>query len=46
MLGSLKEKDKELVQLQQTMAGAKSKDLLSQVQEIQGVKLLVARLEG
>jgi alanyl-tRNA synthetase len=45
-LASLKTKEKELSQLKQSMAGAKSKDILSKVVEIEGVKVLVAKLEG
>ncbi|GBL04014.1 alanine--tRNA ligase [Glaciecola sp. KUL10] len=45
-LASLKTKEKELSQLKQSMAGAKSKDLLSNIVEIEGVKVLVAKLEG
>jgi alanyl-tRNA synthetase len=45
-LASLKTKEKELSQLKQSMAGAKSKDILSNVVEIEGVKVLVAKLEG
>lgn len=45
-LSTLKTKEKELAQLKQSMAGAKSKDLLSNVIDVDGVKVLTAKLEG
>jgi alanyl-tRNA synthetase len=41
-----KQLEKELNQLKQKSAGEKSKDLLANVVEVNGVKLLVAKLEG
>jgi alanyl-tRNA synthetase len=38
--------EKELNQLKQSMAGQKSKDVLSNVIDVQGVKLLVANMQG
>jgi alanyl-tRNA synthetase len=45
-LQQLKVVEKELMQLKQSMAGQKSKDILSNIVEVNGVKLLVAKLEG
>jgi alanyl-tRNA synthetase len=42
----VKQLEKELSLLKQKSAGEKSKDLLSMVVEVQGVKLLVAKLDG
>jgi alanyl-tRNA synthetase len=41
-----KQYEKELAQLKQQLAGQKSKDLLSNVLTVNGVKLLVSKLEG
>ncbi|MFT6331534.1 MAG: alanyl-tRNA synthetase [Bermanella sp.] len=38
--------EKELTQLKQSMAGQKSKDVMSNVIDVQGVKLLVANMQG
>ncbi|MBF7072406.1 alanine--tRNA ligase [Glaciecola sp. MH2013] len=45
-LQQLKQAEKELAQLKQSMAGQKGKDLLANVTDVNGVKLLVAKLEG
>ncbi|WP_371192751.1 alanine--tRNA ligase [Glaciecola sp. SC05] len=45
-LSHAKQLEKELAQFKQKSAGEKSKDLVSNVIEVQGVKLLVARLDG
>ncbi len=45
-LAYAKQLEKELSQFKQKSAGEKSKDLLSNVIEVNGVKLLVAKLEG
>lgn len=41
-----KQLEKELTQLKQSMAGQKSKDIMSNVIDVQGVKLLVANMQG
>jgi alanyl-tRNA synthetase len=38
--------EKELTQLKQSMAGQKSKDVMSNLIDVQGVKLLVANMQG
>jgi alanyl-tRNA synthetase len=38
--------EKELEQLKQSMAGQKSKDIMSNVVDVQGIKLLVANMQG
>jgi alanyl-tRNA synthetase len=38
--------EKELEQLKQSMAGQKSKDIMSNVVEVEGIKLLVANMQG
>ena len=45
-LQHIKQLEKEITQFKDSMAGQKSKDLISQVQDVNGVKLLVAHLEG
>lgn len=45
-LTTLKTTEKELSQLKATLAGAKSKDLIGNTVDVQGVKVLVAKLEG
>jgi len=45
-LQHVKQLEKELTQLKQSMAGQKSKDIMSNVVDVQGVKLLVANMQG
>jgi alanyl-tRNA synthetase len=45
-LQQIKLLEKELNQLKQSMAGQKSKDVMSNVIDVQGVKLLVANMQG
>ena len=45
-LQQVKQLEKELNQLKQSMAGQKSKDIMSNVIDVQGVKLLVANMQG
>jgi alanyl-tRNA synthetase len=45
-LQHIKVLEKEIAQFKDSMAGQKSKDLISNVQDVNGVKLLVAKLEG
>jgi len=45
-LQHMKQLEKELTQLKQSMAGQKSKDIMSNVIDVQGVKLLVANMQG
>jgi alanyl-tRNA synthetase len=45
-LQQVKQFEKELNQLKQSMAGQKSKDIMSNVIDVQGVKLLVANMQG
>jgi len=45
-LQQVKQLEKELNQLKQSMAGEKSKDIMSNVIDVQGVKLLVANMQG
>ncbi len=45
-LQQVKQLEKELNQLKQSMAGQKSKDIMSSVIDVQGVKLLVANMQG
>nr|WP_297347814.1 alanine--tRNA ligase [uncultured Glaciecola sp.] len=45
-LQQVKQLEKELNQLKQSMAGQKSKDIMSNVIDVQGVKLLVADMQG
>lgn len=45
-LQHVKQLEKELNQLKQSMAGQKSKDIMSNVVDVQGVKLLVANMQG
>jgi alanyl-tRNA synthetase len=45
-LQQLKSLEKELTQLKQSMAGLKSKDIMSNLVEVQGIKLLVANMQG
>lgn len=42
----LKDQEKQIEQLQQKLASGSGNDLLDQVEQINGVKLLVARLDG
>ncbi|MFT5278285.1 MAG: alanyl-tRNA synthetase [Glaciecola sp.] len=42
----VKQLEKQLDQFKQSMAGQKSKDIMSNVIEVQGVKLLVANMKG
>jgi alanyl-tRNA synthetase len=42
----VKQLEKKLDQIKQSMAGQKSKDIMSNVIEVQGVKLLVANMKG
>lgn len=42
----LKQTDKELAQLKQQLAGQKSKDLVKNVKEVQGISFIVNKLEG
>ncbi len=46
LVQEMKEKDKEIIILKQKMAGSQVEDLLGQVKEINGVKLLTAKVEG
>ncbi len=46
LLVDLKERDKEIVQLKQKLSSRGSADLLSQVADVKGVKLLATALEG
>ncbi len=41
-----KQLEKELTQLKHSMAGQKSKDIMSNIVDVQGVKLLVANMQG
>ena len=45
-LQQVKQLEKELNQLKQSMAGQKSKDIMSNVIDVRGVKLLVANMQG
>ena len=45
-LSASKQAEKELAQLKQQLAGQKSKDLLANVTMVNGMKLLVAKLDG
>jgi alanyl-tRNA synthetase len=45
-LHQVKQLEKELNQLKQSMAGQKSKDIMSNVIDVQGVKVLVANMQG
>jgi alanyl-tRNA synthetase len=45
-LQQVKQLEKELNQLKQSMAGQKSKDIMSNVIDVQGIKLLVANMQG
>ena len=45
-LSASKQAEKELAQLKQQLAGQKSKDLLANVAMVNGMKLLVAKLDG
>jgi len=42
----LRDQEKQIEQLQQKLASGSGNDLLDQVEEVKGVKLLVARLDG
>lgn len=46
MVGSVKQLEKELAKLKSKFAGTQSSDLVNQVKEVKGVKLLTACLEG
>lgn len=45
MVGSVKQLEKELAKLKSKFAGTQSSDLVNQVKEVKGVKLLTACLE-
>jgi len=45
-LTQLKATEKELTQIKQSMAGAKSKDIISTAIDVKGIKVLVAALDG
>lgn len=46
LLGEMKDKDKELSRLKQKLAGSKVDDLFNQREEINGVNLLTAKVDG